>query len=100
MVKKKPLKSKSVCQTTFELSKEAMDGAKKAYLVGDFNDWSSSATPLKAKKNGTFGVTLDLEQGKEYQFRYLVGEGRWLNDDTADKFVPSPFGEDNSVVVL
>ncbi|MGB3618970.1 MAG: isoamylase early set domain-containing protein [Catalinimonas sp.] len=100
MVKKKFLKSKPICQTTFELPKDALNGEKQVALVGDFNDWSKDATPMKLKRNGTYGVTLDLESGQEYQFRYLIGDDKWLNDETADKLTPSPFGADNSVIVL
>ncbi|SDJ81037.1 Carbohydrate-binding module 48 (Isoamylase N-terminal domain) [Catalinimonas alkaloidigena] len=100
MIKKKFLKSKPVCQTTFELAKETVTPEKKVFLVGDFNDWDKASTQMKPKKNGTFGVTLDLETGKEYQFRYLLGEDRWLNDEEADKYVASPFGEENSVISL
>jgi len=37
--------------------------------------------------------------GREYAFRYRVDGERWENDPGADKYVPNPFGSDNSVVV-
>lgn len=101
MIKKKFVKNNSVCKTTFELPKEVSQSARKANIVGDFNNWSIIETPMKLSKSGVFSATLDLESGKEYQFRYLLDETRWENDWEADKYVKTVFGDcDNSVVVL
>ena len=98
MLKKQQLKSKSVCKVSFTLP-EAIK-AETAYLVGDFNNWDEKTTLMKKpKKNGQFTVTLDLEKGREYQFRYLVNGTEWHNDWHADKYVPNPFSGDNSVVI-
>jgi 1,4-alpha-glucan branching enzyme len=97
MLKKEYLKSKPICKVTFTLP-EAIK-AESACLVGDFNDWNETNTPMKQLKSGRFTVTLELEKGHEYQFRYLVNGGDWHNDWAADKYVPSPFSGDNSVVV-
>ncbi len=100
MVKKQFLKSKPVCKTTFVLPKEAAPEAKDVYLLGTFNDWSiDKAIKMKKLKNGNFKVTIDLEVGKEYEFRYLIDGRVWENDWEADKYVPTPFGVENSVVV-
>ncbi|MCB9453372.1 MAG: isoamylase early set domain-containing protein [Anaerolineaceae bacterium] len=96
MLKKQVLKTKPVTKVTFELP-EAVK-AETAYLVGDFNDWDETATPMNRLKSGRFTVTLELESGKEYQFRYLVNGTEWHNDWHADKYVPNPFSGDNSVV--
>ncbi len=96
MLKKQFLKSKSVCKVTFTLP-EAVK-AETAYLVGDFNNWDEKATPMKPLKNGHFTVTMELGNGREYQFRYLVNGTEWHNDWHADKYVPNPFSGDNSVV--
>ena len=73
--------------------------AEAVHLVGDFNDWNESATPMKKLKSGRFMVTLELEKGREYQFRYPVNGTEWHNDWHADKYVPNPFRGDNSVVI-
>jgi hypothetical protein len=44
-------------------------------------------------------VTLELAPGKAYQFRYLLDGDRWENDWRADRYVPNPYGGDNSVVL-
>jgi 1,4-alpha-glucan branching enzyme len=95
MLKKKFLKSKPVCKVTFYLP-DSIEG-DTVYLVGDFNEWNEAETPMQQLKDGRYKVTLDLESGKEYQFRYLV-DGEWHNDWEADRYAPNPFSGDNSVV--
>lgn len=97
MIKKRVLKSKAVTKVTFVLPEDIR--AETCHLVGDFNDWDETATPMTRRKNGRFTVTLDLETGQEYQFRYLVDGAEWHNDWNADQYVPNPFTGDNSVVV-
>jgi 1,4-alpha-glucan branching enzyme len=75
--------------------------AKRACIVGDFNDWNDTANPMKKTKTKGFTITLELEPEREYQFRYLVDGSKWENDRTADKYVKSPFGDsENSVVSI
>jgi 1,4-alpha-glucan branching enzyme len=98
-ITKKFLKTKPVVKVTFRLPKEAVKGANEAAVVGDFNAWDQAASPMKSLKSGGFTTTVELEKGQEYQFRYLV-DGQWTNDEEADKYVASPFGAENSVVVV
>ena len=95
MLKKQAIKSKPVCKVTFTLP-DAIE-AKTAAVVGEFNNWDPSATPLKRQK-GEFKVTLELEKGRSYQYRYLVNNGEWYNDVEADGYVPNPFASTNSLV--
>jgi 1,4-alpha-glucan branching enzyme len=67
-------------------------------LVGDFNDWNRTSHPMIQDRDGAWRITLELEAGHEYQFRYLVNGNNWHNDWHADKYVPNPYGGDNSVV--
>jgi 1,4-alpha-glucan branching enzyme len=100
MIKKQFLKSKPVCKATFNLPKEAAPKADTVVLVGDFNEWNTQeGIEMKKLKNGNFKTTVDLESGKEYQFRYLIDGQVWENDWEADKYVSTPFGVDNSVIV-
>ena len=98
-LKKQFLKSKPVCKVTFELPKAATEQAKKVTLVGEFNNWSNTATPLSKKKTGDYKVVVDLEIGRDYQFRYLVDGKTWENDWEADAYVKTDIpGTENSVV--
>jgi hypothetical protein len=80
-------------QSDISSSEEIGSSAKTAHVVGDFNGWSDSETPMKKLKSGAFSTILDLEQGREYQFRYLLDKCNWQNDVDADKFVVTPFGD-------
>jgi 1,4-alpha-glucan branching enzyme len=98
-ISKTYFKSKPVCKVTFEVSADAVNGAKSVSLLGDFNEWNPTA--LKKQKDGAFKASIELEKGKEFAFRYLVDNGVWINDEEADKYVPSGVSYDeNSVVVL
>jgi hypothetical protein len=102
MLKKRYIKSRNVAKVTFELPKtELPEGieAESVHLVGEFNDWNTTATPMPLRRGGVFRVMLELEPGREYQFRYLVNGEHWCNDWHADGYVPSRSGEDNCVVV-
>jgi len=102
MLKKKYVKSRKVGKVTFELSDSELPEdieAKSVHLVGDFNDWDLTATPMKHLRRGAYQATLDLEPGQEYQFRYLVNGEYWCNDWHADAYIQGGYGEDNCVVV-
>ncbi|HET9986442.1 MAG TPA: isoamylase early set domain-containing protein [Longimicrobiales bacterium] len=88
-------RNKDKVRVTFTLP-ENVD-ARRAHVVGDFNDWSPS-TPMKKGKEGVLQVAVDLEPGREYQFRYVIDGERWINDPQADAHVANPFGSENSVV--
>ena len=72
-------------------------GAEQVYLAGDFNDWSSEATPLQSRGDGAWQVSLPLPPG-EYRFRYVTDNGRWLTDFRASGVVENPFGEWDSLL--
>jgi 1,4-alpha-glucan branching enzyme len=100
-IRKQFLKSKPVCKVTFRIPETAGKGARNAHVVGEFNDWSTSDTPMRRLKNGAFSVTVDLSPNRSYQFRYLLGQSRWENDSDADGYRPTPFGDSqNSVINL
>ncbi len=98
-LKKQFLKSKPVCKVTFTLGAKQADGAKKVAVLGDFNEWDPKGAAMRKLKNGSFTKTIDLEAGKEYQFRYLLDGTKWINDTKADSYVHSGIAaEENGVV--
>jgi 1,4-alpha-glucan branching enzyme len=100
-LKKRYLKTKPVGKVTFRLPAGTAPDGEGVALVGDFNDWNPSATPMKRLRSGDFTVTLDLETGRDYAFRYLIGEASWTNDGDADRYEPSGFPDaENSVVTV
>ena len=84
------------CRVTF--TAPPIENAESIYLVGDFNNWDETSHPLQKRKDGRFSGTVSLEAGREYRFRYLVGDGQWVNDDAADRYVSNEYGSDDSVV--
>ena len=99
-LKKQFLKSKPVAKVTFNLPKEATNGKSKVVVVGDFNNWDvEKAVPMKSVKGG-YSAVMELETGRNYQFRYLIDNVKWENDWAADDYIATPFGVDNSVVEL
>jgi 1,4-alpha-glucan branching enzyme len=98
---KQYLKQNQACKVTFRLPRGAASDAKRVCIVGDFNNWSIHSHPMKKLKTGDYSITLELEPGREYQFRYFIDEARWENDWQADKYVRNPYGDsDNSVVIV
>ena len=96
MLEKKYFKPKSTAKVTFVFP--ASLEAETVHLVGQFNEWSETDLPMKRQKDGSFTLSLDLEQGQEYEFRYLVNGNEWHNDWEADGYIPNPYSGDNSVV--
>jgi len=98
-LKKSFSKDKTKCTVTFIVSAEAAKNAQTINIAGDFNSWSSTDTQLTKNKDGSFSVKLELDAGREYQFRYLIDGYKWENDWNADKYIPAPYSNaDNSVV--
>jgi 1,4-alpha-glucan branching enzyme len=102
MLKKRYIKSRKVAKVTFEVPQaELPEGiaVESVHVVGEFNDWDRAATPMDRRRGGVYRVTVELEPGREYQFRYLVNGEHWCNDWHADGYVASDTGEHNCVVV-
>lgn len=100
-VKKQYLKTKPVCKVTFQIPRQQSNSARTAQVLGDFNNWSMKAAPMNRLKSGAFSLTLDLEKGRQYQFRYLLDGKHWQNEAEADGTAPTPFADSvNSVVNL
>lgn len=103
MIKQNSNTKNNLCVVTFQLPKEAVEGAKEVYLMGDFNQWDlENPIQMKKIKEGAFQIKLKLERGRDYHFRYLIDQIRWENDWSADRYEYSPVFQDveNSVVCL
>jgi 1,4-alpha-glucan branching enzyme len=99
-IHKQYLKSRPVCKVTFRIPEEFANTTSQAAIAGDFNGWSLSTHPMKKLKNGAFMAALDLEAGREYQFRYVLDQQTWENDAEADGYVPTPFGDGHNGVLI
>jgi 1,4-alpha-glucan branching enzyme len=95
-MKKTYAKTKRVCRVTFAVQPAGQ--VETVALCGEFNDWNPATHPMKRRKDGRFSVTLSLRAGQQYRFRYVLDGERWVNDPTADAYMPNPFGSEDSVI--
>jgi len=84
-------------KVTFSIPTQWLD--RPTSVVGDFNDWDPTATPLR-KKGSLRSATVVLDEGGQYAFRYLDSDGRWHDDPAADAISPNADGGTNCVVDL
>lgn len=74
--------------------------ASAVALVGDFNDWSTSATPMRtAAGDGLWTVTVPLAPGR-YRYGFLLDGAEWVRDPAAPPALDDDFGRPNSVVTV
>ncbi len=71
--------------------------AMQVYLVGDFNEWSCTATPMSRTVEGEWIAVLSLPDGV-YEYKYLADD-QWLLDEAAENVDEVPFGS-NCILVL
>lgn len=93
----KPVKNSDKISVLFET--DAYDEANKVTLVGDFNGWEPTRTPMKKRKDGSWSVAVRLDKGSRYEYRFVVDGSDWAPDPGAD-LVPNGYGGQNSVVAL
>jgi 1,4-alpha-glucan branching enzyme len=99
MIRREPAEKQEFMRITFELPSNMW--AERVNLVGEFNDWDTTATPMRRNRSdANWKATLELKTGKHYRFRYLIDGKEWLNDWHADDHVENPYGSYDSVVDL
>lgn len=98
MVRCEPMKGGKQVKVTFTVAEDGMDGQALA-VVGDFNNWDPTATPLRPAGDVRV-ATIKVPAGGRYAFRYLAESGRWFNDEAADGYQPNGFGGDDCVLDL
>ncbi len=99
-IKKQFLKSKPECKVTFKFEKQDGIKPKSVKVVGDFNNWDKSVEPMKPLKSGDFTQTINLTSGSEFQFRYLIDDSEWMNDNEADAFIDNGLGTEETNCLL
>ncbi len=97
-IEKRFLKTRPVCKVTFTLPRAAAPEAETVCIMGEFNDWSRDATPMKRRANGDLVACVDLEKGRSYRFRYLIDGWKYENDWAADRYESNPYGGEDSVI--
>jgi 1,4-alpha-glucan branching enzyme len=100
LLERKLSSDKTRCLVTFWLPMAAAPEATSVAVAGSFNDWSLDQHPLKRSESGDFSGEIELESGREYEFRFVIDGVRWENAWNADKYVWSAYAQaENSVIV-
>ena len=99
MIEKRAGSKKGKVRVTFVLPSNMW--AERVNLVGEFNDWDTTATPMsRNRSDANWKATVELPAGECHRFRYLIDGKEWLNDWHADDHVDNPYGSYDSVVDL
>jgi 1,4-alpha-glucan branching enzyme len=96
MIKKSADKNGKV-KVTFVLPYS--EGQPQVAVVGDFNDWNQATHRLTKRNNGTSSVSVALEPGQRYRFRYYSEDDRWFNDEGADAYEASEHDSENCILL-
>ena len=71
----------------FTLPPESVANAAEGILLGEFNNWNpEEGIHLQKKEDGSMIAELSLTAGKTYEYRYLLSDGRWVNDNNGKAF--------------
>jgi 1,4-alpha-glucan branching enzyme len=97
MIGTEPLDDTERLKVTFAIPADSVNG--DVAVVGDFNGWDPTIDPLRRSQDW-LKVSLVLEPGQRYRFRYLTEGGRWFNDPEIGVYEPNGMGDDNSVLDL
>ena len=74
-------------KVSFTLPAEYVANAASGILLGEFNHWNpGEAILLQKQSDGSMFTELVLTAGKTYEYRYLLSDGRWVNDNNEKKF--------------
>ncbi len=94
----KSRQGKGKARVTFTVDPQV--GARTAAVCGEWNGWSADADVMRRDHEGGFSLTVGLDAGRAYRFRYLLDGQQWDNDWAADAYVRNDFGGEDSVVDL
>ncbi|WP_422477574.1 hypothetical protein [Pleomorphochaeta sp. DL1XJH-081] len=75
--------------------------AESVVVVGDWNNWDTQSHYLARGDQGeTWSIEMELEQGKEYRYQFVIDGERWIADPNAYLQVDDGFGGINSVLEM
>lgn len=82
----------------FLLDARDVPSAEQVSIVGDFNDWSVTATPL-TRDSGVWSTTVPLTPGR-HVYAFVVNGETWLADPRAPQATDADFGRPGSVIIV
>lgn len=72
--------------------------AKSVFVVGDFNEWNTTATPLQKDSSGLWTTPVSLKEG-DHSYKFLV-DGDWKLDPINPKQADDGTGIVNSILTV
>lgn len=96
MVQKIIYKTKDYCKVKFTLNPE---NAETVEVIGLNDNWNDPLV-MRKRKDGQFIAEINLPKGSEHEFKYLINNTIWLNEEDADSEKPNFFGGVNSVITI
>jgi hypothetical protein len=74
--------------------------AASVAVVGDFNDWNASASPMqRLPGSGVWTTTLLMSPGR-HVYAFVVDDRTWTPDPRAPRAADSDFGKPGSVLLV
>lgn len=74
------------------------EAAQSVNVVGDFNDWNASATPMERTRGGTWSAVVPLAPGP-VTYSFLINGTEWRADPAATA-MRSDFGRPSSITLV
>ncbi len=87
------------CSDTHWIFRMPCVEARQLYLVGEFNQWCTTATPMRQVQPRVWQVDICLPPGR-YRFRYVTDDGRWYTDFAAFGVERNAYDQWDSVVCV
>ena len=76
------------------------DSASDVRIVGDFNDWDATATPMRRSgSGGVWSVVVPLEPGR-HVYAFVIDGKQWIADAAAPRAPENEFGTPNSIIMV
>lgn len=82
----------------FVLDARSAGNATQVSVVGDFNNWDVSATPM-TRDASVWTVSLPMSQGR-HLYAFVMDGTRWLADPRAPSATDADFGRPTSVIIV
>jgi serine protease AprX len=76
------------------------DAAKSVAVAGDFNRWSTAATPLERNGSGLWSTEIDVPRAGRFAYKFIIDGTRWVEDPGNGMKAPDNHGGLNSVLVI
>ena len=93
----KAKKKKTVPSTEFTLY---VPGANEVFLAGDFNAWQTASKDYRLRKfkGDIWKKKVKLKPGT-YEYQFIV-DGNWWCDPANENRSASPYGTENSIIIV